>query len=136
MLKTKQVEELLYEEIGKFNGLTQDCLTFHNAPYDKGKPFSPPKNKLWSKVFINYSGSVNAELGRKNTVRDFGILSIQCFAPKNSGTLAMAELADDWRDFLQSFTDSGLEVYLIHAPQDIDDPNFYAKIIRAEFRVN
>lgn len=136
MLNTRQVEELLYEEIGKFDSLTQDCLTFHNAPLINGKPFSPPKNKLWSKVFINYSGSVNAELGRKNTVRDFGILSIQCFAPKNSGTLAMAELVDDWRDYLQSFTSDSLEVYLIHAPQDMDDPNFYAKIIRAEFRVN
>lgn len=136
MLNTRQAEELLYEKIGQFDGLTQDCLTMHNAPYGNGRPFSPPKNKLWSKVAISYSGSMRAELGPRNKIRDLGILSIQCFAPKNSGTIEMTKLTDKWRDFLDSFSTSGLEIYLIQAPQDIDDPNFYAKIIRAEFRVN
>ena len=48
----------------------------------------------------------------------------------------MTELCDKWRALLQSFGVSHLEVYKVHAPQSMDDQDFYAKIIRAEFRVN
>lgn len=107
-----------------------------NQMSEKGQPFKAPANKPWCKVSIQYADSQVASIGDGPCIRDYGMISIQCFTPKNNGTLAMTALCDQWRELLQSFGVSHLEVYKVHAPQSMDDQDFYAKIIRAEFRVN
>lgn len=107
-----------------------------NQMNKNGKPFKAPTNKPWCKVSIQYANSQIASIGDSPCIRDYGMISIQCFTPKSNGTLAMTALCDQWRELLQSFGVSHLEVYKVHAPQSMDDQDFYAKIIRAEFRVN
>ena len=107
-----------------------------NQMNENGQPFKAPTDKPWCKVFVQYADSQVVAIGNGPCIRDQGIISIQCFAPKNKGTLAMTTLCDSWRSFLQSFGVSHLEIYKVHAPQSMDDQDFYAKIIRAEFRVN
>lgn len=107
-----------------------------NQMNGEGKPFKAPANKPWCKVSIQYADSQVASIGDNPCIRDYGIISIQCFTPKSNGTLAMTALCDQWRELLQSFSVSHLEIYKVHAPQSMDDQDFYAKIIRAEFRVN
>ena len=107
-----------------------------NQMNKNGQPFKAPTNKPWCKVSIQYADSQVASIGNGPCIRDQGMISIQCFTPKNDGTLAMTALCDKWRTLLQSFSTSHLEVYKVHAPQSMDDQDFYAKIIRAEFRVN
>ena len=111
-------------------------VRIENQQLENGQPFITPKNKPWCKVSLQYADSQIASIGDGPCIRDQGIIAIQCFTPKNKGTLAMAALCDQWRELFQSFGVSHLEVYKVHAPQSMDDPNFYAKIIRAEFRVN
>lgn len=129
-------ELAIYKRIGQFTGVEKSNLRIPNQPTVDGKPFVPPANKLWCKVYIQYGDSLIAGIGNEPCIRDIGTISIQCFAPKSTGTINMVNLCDQWRDFLQSFGASFLEVYKVHAPQDMDDENFYAKIVRAEFRVN
>ncbi len=129
-------ELAIYKRIGQFTGVEKTNLRIPNQPTVDGKPFVPPTNKLWCKVYIQYGDSQIAGIGNEPCIRDIGTISIQCFAPKNTGTIEMTNLCVKWRDFLQSFGVSFLEVYKVHAPQDMDDDNFYAKIVRAEFRVN
>ncbi|MDV8154527.1 hypothetical protein [Acinetobacter bereziniae] len=136
MMTLSEAEKAIYQKIGQFNGVEKANLRIPNQPTVDGKPFVPPTNKLWCRVFIQYGDSQIAGIGNGACIRDIGLISIQCFAPKNTGTIAMANLCDQWRDFLQSFGVSHLEVYKVHAPQSMDDDNFYAKIVRAEFRVN
>lgn len=131
-----EAELAIYKRIGQFSGVEKSNLRIPNQPTVDGKPFVPPSNKLWCKVYIQYGDSLIAGIGNEPCIRDIGTISIQCFAPKNTGTINMVNLCDQWRDFLQSFGVSFLEVYKVHAPQDMDDDNFYAKIVRAEFRVN
>ena len=131
-----EAELAIYKRIGQFTGVEKTNLRIPNQPTVDGKPFVPPTNKLWCKVYIQYGDSKIAGIGNEPCIRDIGSISIQCFAPKNTGTINMVNLCDQWRDFLQSFGVSFLEVYKVHAPQDMDDDNFYAKIVRAEFRVN
>ena len=107
-----------------------------NQINENGQPFKAPTNKPWCKVSIQYADSQVASIGDSPCIRDYGMISIQCFTPKNNGTLAMTALCDQWRELLQSFGVSHLEIYKVHAPQSMDDQDFYAKIIRAEFRVN
>lgn len=131
-----EAEIAIYKQIGQFTGVEKSNLRIPNQPTVDGKPFVPPTNKLWCKAYIQYGDSQIAGIGNEPCIRDIGTISIQCFAPKNTGTINMVNLCDQWRDFLQSFGVSFLEVYKVHAPQDMDDDNFYAKIVRVEFRVN
>ena len=136
MMTLTQAETAIYKRIGQFTGVDKANLRIESQPLGGGQPFNAPTDKAWCKVSIQYADSQVASIGDNPCVRDYGIISIQCFTPKNSGTLAMTELCDKWRALLQSFGVSHLEIYKVHAPQSMDDQDFYAKIIRAEFRVN
>ena len=136
MMTLTEAEIEIYKKIGQFTGVEKANLRIENQLLNNGQPFITPKNKPWCKVSLQYADSQIASIGDGPCIRDQGIISIQCFTPKNKGTLAMVALCDQWRELFQSFGVSHLEVYKVHAPQSMDDPNFYAKIIRAEFRVN
>ena len=136
MMTLSQAETEIYKKIGQFTGVEKANLRIENQPLNNGHPFKAPTDEPWCKVFIQYADSQMASIGDGPCIRDYGIISIQCFTPKSNGTLAMTALCDQWRELLQSFGVSHLEVYKVHAPQSIDDQDFYAKIIRAEFRVN
>ena len=138
MMTLTQAETAIYSRIGTFafTGLDKANLRIENQPLANGQPYVPPTDKPWCKVSIQYADSQMASIGDDPCIRDYGMISIQCFTPKSNGTLAMTALCDQWRTLLQSFGVSHLEVYKVHAPQSMDDQDFYAKIIRAEFRVN
>lgn len=144
MMTLSQAETEIYKKIGQFTGVEKANLRIENQPLNNGQPFKAPTDKPWCKVFVQYADSQVVAIGNGPCIRDQGIISIQCFAPKNKGTLAMTTLCDSWRSFLQSFGVSHLEVYKVHAPQSMtaynangsNEDDFYGKIIRAEFRVN
>ncbi|QQN40900.1 hypothetical protein JFY49_05280 [Acinetobacter sp. CS-2] len=135
-MSLSQAETEIYKKIGQFTGVEKANLRIENQLLNNGQPFKAPTNKPWCKVSIQYADSQMASIGDGPCIRDYGMISIQCFTPKSNGTLAMTALCDQWRELLQSFGVSHLEVYKVHAPQSMDDQDFYAKIIRAEFRVN
>lgn len=136
MMTLTQAETEIYKKIGQFTGVEKVNLRIESQPLGRGQHFKAPTNKPWCKVIVQYTDSQVAAIGDNPCIRDYGIISIQCFTPRNDGTLTMTALCDAWRLFLQSFGVSHLEVYKVHAPQSMDDQDFYAKIIRAEFRVN
>ena len=144
MMTLSQAETEIYKKIGQFTGVEKANLRIENQLLNNGQPFKAPTNKAWCKVFVQYADSQVVAIGNGPCIRDQGIISIQCFAPKNKGTLAMTTLCDSWRSFLQSFGVSHLEIYKVHAPQSMtaynangsNEDDFYGKIIRAEFRVN
>lgn len=136
MMTLTQAETEIYKRMGQFTGVEKANLRIENQQLNNGQPFKTPTNKAWCKVSIQYADSQVASIGDSPCIRDYGMISIQCFTPKSNGTLAMTALCDQWRELLQSFGVSHLEVYKVHAPQSMDDQDFYAKIIRAEFRVN
>ena len=136
MMTLTQAETEIYKKIGQFAGVEKANLRIESQPLSVGQHFKAPTNNPWCKVSIQYADSQMASIGDGPCIRDYGMISIQCFTPKNNGTLAMTALCDQWRELLQSFGVSHLEVYKVHAPQSMDDQDFYAKIIRAEFRVN
>lgn len=131
-----EAEKAIYTRIGQFSGVEKQHLRISNQPTINGKPFEPPKDKPWCVVSIQYGGASIAGIGNKPCIRNAGFISIQCFTPKNTGTLAMTNLCEAWVNHLQSYSIDSLEIYLVHPPLDMDEENFYAKIVRAEFRVN
>lgn len=137
MMTLTEAEDAIYAKIGAFEGVLPEHIRIENQPTKNGKPFTAPKNAPWCKVYIDYSPSLTKSVGGEEAhVRHFGIISVQCFAPKNQGTRVMTALCDAWTAHLKAFREGHLEVYLVHAPVRLDDGDFHAKIIRAEFRVN
>ena len=136
MMTLTQAETEIYKKIGQFTGVEKANIHIENQQLKNGQHFKVPTNKPWCKVFVQYADSQVTSIGDSPCIRDYGIISIQCFTPRNNGTLAMTALCDQWRELLQSFGVSHLEVYKVHAPQSMDEKNFYAKIVRAEFRIN
>lgn len=134
----QQAETAIYSKIGTFafTGLDKANLRIENQPLANGQPYVPPTDKPWCQVTLQYADSLIAGIADAVCIRDQGVINIQCFVPKNTGTLIMTQLCDAWRSFLQSFGVSHLEIYKVNAPQSMDEPDFYAKIIRAEFRLN
>lgn len=135
MMKQQQAELEIFKRIGQFTGVEKDHIRIDNQPTRDGKPFKPP-SKPWCRVHIQYADSDIASIGNGPNIRDYGFISIQCFVPQNTGTSVLAEICDEWRQLLQSYCASHLEIYKVNAPRSIEDKDFYAKIIRAEFRVN
>ncbi|WP_166169079.1 phage tail terminator-like protein [Acinetobacter sp. SA01] len=129
-----QAEQAIYGRIGTFNytGLDKANIRIENQ---KGV-FTAPTDKPWCRASIQYADSQIVGVGNGPCKRNYGIIQIQCFIPKGTGTLGMTSLCDAWDSHLQSFQSSHLEIYKVHAPQSIDDNDFYAKLIRAEFQVN
>ena len=131
-----QAEVAIYSKIGQFTGVDADSLRIENQETADGKPFEPPTDKPWCFVSIQYAPSDVVAIGDKPCTRHYGVISVQCFTPKNTGTLAMSNLCDEWSKFLELFDADHLEVYKVNAPQQMQDDDFYGKLIRAEFRVN
>lgn len=112
-----------------------DNIRFPNQ-IENGSPFIPPIDKPWCRISIDYHSTQFSGFGNRAKFRDFGMISIQCFVPRNTGTLVLMRVCQEWRDLLEGKSIEHLEIYMVHAPQNIDDDNFYGKIMRAEFRVN
>lgn len=136
MMTLTQAETEIHKKILEIAAKHKLFVEMPNKPTTTGQPFIAPKGESWSRVSIHYADSHAVGFGNGVCVRDYGNISIQCFTPKGSGMTPLSLLCDIWRECLQSFGVEHLEVYLVHAPKDIQDENFYAKIIRAEFRVN
>ena len=132
-----QAETAIVSLIFRYAGTVEkQYIQYENRPNSNGQPFVAPNEKPWCRVSIQYSNTQFAGFGDKPEFRDFGIISIQCFVPKESGTLTLMRICQEWRDLLEAHSIDHLEIYLVHAPRNIDDDNFYGKIMRAEFRVN
>ena len=132
-----QAETAIVSLISQYAGTVEkQYIQYENSVPSGGKPFVAPTNKPWCRVSIQYGDTRFAGFGNKPKFRDLGIISIQCFVPKNSGTLDSMKICQEWRDLLEAHSVDHLEIYLVHAPRNIDDENFYGKIVRAEFRVN
>lgn len=132
-LDLEDVDEILYSLLGSFTGCHVEIPNMQNK---NGKPFQPALNTAWCKASIQYANSQQSCFNGNGTeTRDWGVIWIQVFTPKGKGTLQMSRLCKQLRDKL-NYSKDGLEIYLVHAPQETQDDDFYAKVVRAEFRVN
>lgn len=109
MTNTEALIEIL-GRVGEFTGMPLAHIQIPNNPIVDGKPFEPPKDQIWAKVFISNAGSHIKEIGSKPNKRTVGIIYIQLFGPMNSGTFDLSTLADLWAEHLEYYQVDGLEL--------------------------
>lgn len=133
-MNLSQAEDAIYSKLGAFNH--KDVVVRYENQKESGTPFQPLKKDTWCYASILYGNSQIVAVGNGPCKRDYGIISIYCYAPKNAGTKTMTALCDAWTEYLETFSFDHVQVRIVHAPQSYPSDDFYAKIIRAEFEIN
>ena len=134
MLKSTDARLIINNRIKSFTGIAQSRIQWTNQPN-----FQIPATGEWCRVTVQYSDSQSAGFFTDTLHRDFGILSIQCFARKGTGDKKLIELAQAWRDHFKHYRYQDFEVTMTNAlTEAIDDiqGDFVMSLTRIEFRVN
>lgn len=134
MLKSTDARLIINNRIKSFTGITQDRIQWTNQPN-----FKIPLEGLWCRVTIQYSDSQSAGFFIDTLERDYGIISIQCFARKGTGDAALIALAQAWRDHFKHYRYQDFEATMTNAPTEAMDDlqgDFVMSLVRIEFRVN
>ena len=129
-----QARKIINDHIKAFTGIPQSAINWENQ-----SNFKPPTTMLWCRVTIDYADSKESCLYNGLMIRDYGILSIQCFAPKGTGDLLLVSLADAWRSHWNGFNIGDVWVIKTHAPtvaRAEPDDLYIMALVRADFRVN
>lgn len=134
MLKSTDARLIINNRIKSFTGIAQDRIQWTNQ-----RNFKIPQQDLWCRVTIQYSDSQSAGFFTNTLERDYGIISIQCFARKGTGDKELIVLAQAWRDHFKHYRNGDLEVTMTNAPTEATDDvqgDFVMSLVRVEFRVN
>ena len=136
MMTNTQALRAILARIGVFTGMPKEYVQLANAPLHEGKPFEPPENEIWAKVTVNNGGSFIAEIGEQPSTRTTGIIFIQLFAPLNTGTDALSQLADKWASHMQFHKADALELREASILDAGDDGRFYQYSVNVPYVVN
>lgn len=129
-----QARKIINDHVKSFTGIPQTAINWENQAN-----FKPPTTTLWCRVTIDYADSKESCLYNGLMIRDYGIVSIQCFAPKGTGDIALVALADAWREHWNGFNVGDVWVTKTHAPKIAraePDDLYIMALIRADFNVN
>ncbi len=144
MMTNTQAMRAILARVGAFTGMAKANIQLANNPTGNGKPFEPPENEIWAKVTVKNAGSFIAEIGEKPCTRITGIIFIQLFAPLNTGTDEISQLADLWSAHMQFYKKDALElreagILDIGHSNVIGDPStmsFYQYNVNVSYQVN
>ena len=110
MMTNTQALRAILARIGSFTGMAKANIQLANNSLVDGNPFEPPENEIWAKVTVKNAGSFIAEIGEQPSTRTTGIIFIQLFAPLNTGTDGLSQMADKWVEHLQFYKTGDLEL--------------------------
>lgn len=109
MTNTQALRAIL-ARVGSFTGMLKEHIQLANNPLYEGKPFEPPEKEIWSKITVSNAGKFITGMGDKPCTRTTGIIFIQLFAPLNTGTHALSQLADKWAEHMEFYKTDQLEL--------------------------
>jgi len=110
MMTNTQALRAIMKHVGIFTGMSKANIQLANNLIVDGKPFEPPENEIWAKITIKNAGSFVAEIGDQPSTRTTGIVFIQLFAPLNTGTDMLSQMADKWALHMQFYKKDALEL--------------------------
>lgn len=134
MLKSTDARLIINNRIKSFPLFDEKRINWTNQPN-----FKIPLEGLWARVTIQYSDSQSAGFFTDTLERDYGIISIQCFARKGTWDANLIAYAQAWRDHFKHYRYQGFEVTMTNAPTEAMDDvqgDFVMSLVRIDFRVN
>lgn len=136
MMTDTQAMQAILKRIGDFKDMPKEHIQTDNQPFFEGAPFSPPKDDIWAQVSISGAGRFIREISNTPSTRTTGIIFIQLFAPLNTGTINVSNMADKWANHLQFFTSGNLEIREASIIHPRNNPDFYQVNINISYVIN
>lgn len=118
------------------NGLKKEHCHFQNQPLRGGKHFTAPRNEIWAQVSFGGGDKRIVGLADKPCTRTFGMLFIQLFAPRNTGTDTILITAEKLAEHVQFHRKDGLELQAASVIEVHNNPDFYQVNIHTPYTVN
>jgi len=136
MMTNTQALRAILARVGTFSGMSKQYIQLANNSTGGGKPFEPPENEIWAKITVKNAGSFISEIGSEPTARTTGIVFIQLFAPLNTGTDFLSQMADKWAAHMQFHKANALEMRAASILDAGDDGRFYQYSVNVPYVVN
>ena len=136
MMTNTQALRAILARVSAFTSMPKECIQLANNHLHEGKPFEPPENDIWAKITVKNAGSFIVEIGSEPTTRTTGIVFIQLFAPLNTGTDALSQIADKWAAHMQFHKANSLEMRAASILDAGDDGRFYQYSVNVPYVVN
>lgn len=117
-------------------GIKKEHFQFQNQPLGGGKHFTAPHKEIWAQVSFGGGDKRIVGLADKPCTRTFGMLFIQLFAPRNTGTDSVLIVAEKLAEHVQFYSISGLELQAASVIEVPNNPDFYQVNIHTPYTVN
>ncbi|EPF74605.1 phage tail terminator-like protein [Acinetobacter rudis] len=117
-------------------GIKKEHFQFQNQPLDGGKHFTAPHNEIWAQVSFGGGDKRIVGLADKPCTRTTGMLFIQLFAPRNTGTDSALIVAEKLAEHVQFYSVGGLELQASSVIEVPNNPDFYQVNVHTPYTVN
>lgn len=116
--------------------IKKEHFQFQNQLLEGGKPFTPPHNEIWAQVSFGGGDKRIVGLADKPCTRTTGMLFIQLFAPRNTGTDPALIVAEKLAEHVQFYSIGGLELQASSVIEVPNNPDFYQVNVHTPYTVN
>ncbi|WP_151712960.1 phage tail terminator-like protein [Acinetobacter bereziniae] len=116
--------------------IKKEHFQFQNQPLESGKPFTAPHNEIWAQVSFGGGDKRIVGLADKPCTRTTGMLFIQLFAPRNTGTDSALIVAEKLAEHVQFYRIGGLELQASSVIEVPNNPDFYQVNVHTPYTVN
>ena len=130
----REMRKLVESFVSK--GIKKEHFQFQNQPLDGGKHFTAPHNEIWAQVSFGGGDKRIVGLADKPCTRTTGVLFIQLFAPRNTGTDSILIVAEKLAEHVQFYSVGGLELQASSVIELPDNPDFYQVNVHTPYTVN
>lgn len=117
-------------------GLKKEHCNFQNQSLRGGKHFTAPHKEIWAQVSFGGGDKRIVGLGDKPCTRTTGVLFIQLFAPRNTGTDSVLIVAEKLAEHVQFYRTGGLELQAASVIEVPNNPDFYQVNVHTPYTVN
>jgi len=95
--------------------------------------FTPPQDSEWVRVITSILSTQNAEVG-KDFQRSIGIITVECYAPINTGEKALNDLIDSVKTIFQNKSFGGVECFATTPVRIGERGNWYQINAKTDFK--
>lgn len=130
----REMRKLIEAFTGK--GIKKEHFRFQNEKLEGGKHFTAPHNEIWAQVSFGGGDKRIVGLADKPCTRTTGMLFIQLFAPRNTGTDSGLIVAEKLAEHVQFYSIGGLELQASSVIEVPNNPDFYQVNVHTPYTVN
>lgn len=135
----EQIRRAIVARMVAFTGIEQERIDYPNAEApaanrDTSGAFKPPATGLWCRLHIGHATAFMAGMADRPHTRKPGIITVQCFARRQTGIKGLSELADALETHFSYWSSGDLECIETSQVDAGELEDFYQINVNTRFR--